>query len=371
MSNELLKGQWSRERAWEWYNSRPWIRGFNGLPKNCVNFIAMWQEHGHDEVVRELEYEYGLARETGFNSVRIFIDFEVWLNQHDSFMQNLEQYISLADRYSLGVMLCLGNDCTVPKELFRPAVFGEQKVDWGYHGGVKESPHAGISGAGYYLTDEPFYEEKFIEMVSEIVKKYAHDPRLEIWNVWNEPGNSGRGDMSLPLLERTFATIRSFDPIQPLTADCWAYTDELDIAQNIQVRACEMSDVITFHFYQPYEDMTIVIEKLRKRFGRPLINNEWLHRINFNNVAQIFPLFYLERIGSYHWGLIAGFSQTYEPWGWFYRLHADDPHYDFTRWQHDLYRPNGLPYDTDEIKLIKKFCGLADRRDAAVKGQGK
>ena len=148
MSNELLKGQWSRERAWEWYNSRPWIRGFNGLPKNCVNFIAMWQEHGHDEVVRELEYEYGLARETGFNSVRIFIDFEVWLNQHDSFMQNLEQYISLADRYSLGVMLCLGNDCTVPKELFRPAVFGEQKVDWGYHGGVKESPHAGISGAG-------------------------------------------------------------------------------------------------------------------------------------------------------------------------------------------------------------------------------
>ena len=37
---------------------------------------------------------------------------------------------------------------------------------------------------------------------------------------------------------------------------------------------------------------------------------------------------------------------------------------DLTRWQHDLYRFNGMPYDKNEIATIKRFCALADARDA-------
>ena len=33
---------------------------------------------------------------------------------------------------------------------------------------------------------------------------------------------------------------------------------------------------------------------------------------------------------------------------------------DFTKWFHDLYRPNHRPYDPNEIKLIKEFCRIAD-----------
>jgi hypothetical protein len=33
---------------------------------------------------------------------------------------------------------------------------------------------------------------------------------------------------------------------------------------------------------------------------------------------------------------------------------------DFTKWFHDLYRPNHRPYDPKEIRLIKEFCQLAD-----------
>ena len=35
---------WTKERAWEWYRSRPWIRGCNFMGSDCVNRIDQWQE---------------------------------------------------------------------------------------------------------------------------------------------------------------------------------------------------------------------------------------------------------------------------------------------------------------------------------------
>lgn len=357
--------KWSADRAWQWYNSRPWIRGFNGYPSNCVNRIAMWQKYNHKEVFDQIAFEFELARKTGFNAVRAIIQFECWYYEHDSFMNNLEEYFVLADKYGLKVMLTLGNDCTVPKEFFKPVVFGEQKVDWGYHSGIKKGPHSGISNEpGYCLLDDPETEEAYYVMVSELAEKYSKDERLQIWDIWNEPGNGNRENKSLYAMKKFFEIIRGFDPIQPLTADCWNYTADYEPKQEIQKAALELSDIITFHYYGSYENMIVLIEHLKNTYDRPLINNEWLNRIAGNNVGEIFPLFYLERIGSYHWGLIAGYSQTYEPWGAYFRDYLKEgSNLDLTKWQHDLYRFNGLPYIPDEIRTIKRFARIADKKE--------
>lgn len=362
---KLAKGQWSKEQAWRWYNDQPWIRGFNGYPSNCVNRIAMWQEFEHKEVFEQIEYEFNLAKETGFNAVRAIIQFECWYYQHDSFMKNLEEYFSLADKYGLKVMLTLGNDCTVSKVNFKPVVFGKQHIDWGYHSGIKTGPHSGgTTVPGYALLDDPEIEPKYYEMVDEIAAKYCKDDRLQIWDVWNEPGNGNRGNISLKAMTKFFEIIRSHNPIQPLTADCWRYSKDLVPDREIEKVAIELSDVITFHYYGSFENMVIIIENLKK-YGRPIINNEWLNRLSGNNVCEIFPLFYLEKIGSYHWGLIAGFSQTYEPWGNYYAEYLKEgSDLDLTKWQHDIYRFNGLPYDVKEIKTIKRFCSLAAKKES-------
>lgn len=365
MKESMVKGKWSKERAWEWYEKQPWIRGYNGYPSNCVNRIAMWQAYNHAEVAKQIEYEFSLAHDTGFNAVRAILQFEVWYYEHDSFMNNLEEYLTLADKYGIKVMLTLGNDCTVPKELFRPVVFGEQKVDWGYHSGIKAGPHAaGLKGPGYCLLDEPQFEGKYYDMVEELAAKYCKDERIQIWDIWNEPGNGRRDMRSLKAMERFFEIIRSYDPVQPLTADCWSYTEDFRPKREMELRALELSDVITFHYYGSFANMVTIIERLKQDYGRPLINNEWLNRIADNNVKEVFPLFYLERIGSYHWGLIAGYSQTYEPWGhYFVDYLREGSTLDFTKWQHDLYRFNGLPYDVKEIETIRRFCKMADERD--------
>lgn len=357
--------KWSKEKAWEWYNSRPWIRGFNGRPSNCVNGTAMWQNYRHDEVKSQIEYEFALAKETGFNAVRTFILFEVWLYEHDSFMKNFSEYVETADKYGLKIMLGIGNDCNVPKD-FYSFKLGPQNVDWGYHSGIKRGQHSNThSEPGYQLSDDAVYEEKFYEMVNEFASIYAKDPRIEIWDVWNEIGNSRRGTLSVKKMRRAAEIIRSYDPISPITADCWRYNAALRPYTEEELAAIDLSDVITFHYYGSYQNMVKIIENLRDDYDRPLINNEWLNRIEHNNVDEIFPLFYLEKVGSYHWGLIQGYSQTYEPWGCYMDKIADANYcgdMDFTKFQHDLYRFNGLPYIAKEIAIIKDFSARADKK---------
>ena len=76
----------------------------------------------------------------------------------------------------------------------------------------------------------------------------------------------------------------------------------------------------------------------------------------------LFPLFYLEKIGCYCWGFVAGKYQTYEPWEsmWTRYDNGGGRSIDFTKWFHDLYRPNHRPYDPHETELIREFCDYAD-----------
>ncbi len=363
MSNTEIKGKWTKEKAWEWYAAQKWICGYNGYPSNCVNRIALWQEYNHSEVMAQLEYEFALARETGFSAVRAILQFEVWLYQHDSFMQNLEDYFCLADKHGMRVMLTLGNDCLVPKALYQKPHFGEQKVDWGYHSGIKKGPHAGgHTGPGYALYDEPEYAVKFLEMVDELAQKYAHDPRLHIWDIWNEPGNSGRNELSLELMERSFETIRSYNQIQPLTAASWKYVSpgQARVTSAIELRALELSDIISFHCYEPVAEVLGILEALEADYGRPILNTEWLNRNLDCNISEILPVFYAKGVGSYHWGLIQGFSQTYEPVLPLYKMAETNPRIDLKLWMHDLYHFNGMPYDKKEVELFKRLSALAE-----------
>ena len=261
-------------------------------------------------------------------------------------------------------MLTNGNDCSVPKEIDEPKTLGPQKVDWGYHGGVKKSPHMSHAGGhGYTVLDDPELSVQFYEMTAELMTKYAKDPRIIMWDLINEPGAAGRGEVSVPIVRKFCEIGWDINQDQPLTSCMWSQI--LKGGNPSERLAADLSDIVSFHCYSPYTDMIKVIDFLKELYGRPLVNTEWLHRIYHNNVQEIFPLFYLEKIGSYNWGFVAGLYQTYEPWeGMWQRVDAGTApaDWDFTKWQHDLMRPNLRPYDPKEIKIIKTFCQMADEK---------
>ncbi|MBP3381696.1 MAG: cellulase family glycosylhydrolase [Clostridia bacterium] len=354
---------WSKERANEWYNARPWIRGCNFMGSDCANRIDQWQEEGFEERLAVADTELELVAKTGFNSIRIIPEFYVWKHQHDGFMDRFERYIATAAKHGISCMVVFGNDCMPPKEeALKRFHLGKQNVDWGYHGGRKVSQHGAQAGPGYHLLDEPELAKEHYEWVREIVTKYKDDERIIMWDVFNEPGNSNRGNLSMPHLKEFFRIIREIDPIQPLTVGIWNTSKGLSGISEIERYALENSDIISFHNYGSYIENVKLIKEL-KAFGRPLVNTEWLARCLDNNVQEIFPLFYLENIGCYNWGFVAGKYQTYEPWNSVWEQYAENPQmkWDFTKWFHDLYRPNLRPYDPKEIELIKSFCDLAEK----------
>ena len=357
--------KWSKERIWNWYNERPWIRGCNYMSADCANRIDQWQSYGFEERLKTTDKELALMAELGYNSIRIVLEFIVWDEEHDSFLERFDRYLGLCAKHGISCMVVLANDCMRPKEL-EVNWLGKQKVDWGYHGGRKLSQHGSFSGMGHHILDEPDKAPRYFEMVREIVTRYKDDERIIIWNVYNEVGNSKRNEVTLPNLKHIFEIIREINPIQPLTCEIWeTWTlsgGEIEDLPEVQRYALEHSDIISYHNYGTYEENIEIIKKL-KRCGRPIFNTEWLARCLGNNVQEMFPLFYLENIGCYNWGFVAGKYQTYEPWNHVWEDYEKNPDmgWDFTKWFHDLYRPNHRPYDPKEIELIKKFCKMADK----------
>ena len=143
-----MSNVWSKERAWEWYNSHTWLRGCNYMSADCANRMDQWQEYGFEERLNTADQELALAASIGFNTIRIIPEFYVWYKQHDGFMERFERYLALLDKYGISAMIVLANDCMPPKtELWRPPTLGEQQYDWGYHGGKMHSQHGAHNGA--------------------------------------------------------------------------------------------------------------------------------------------------------------------------------------------------------------------------------
>ena len=361
---------WSKEKAWAWYNSQPWIRGCNYMSADCVNRVDQWQELGFEEKLATADKELALAAELGFNSIRIIPEFIVWKKDHDGFMERFDRYLETARKHGISCMVVFGNDCMPPKEeLLKRLELGPQSYALGYHGGRVVSQHGVFAGAGYSLLDEPELALEHYEWVREIITKYKDDERVIVWDLFNEPSNSSRGNMSLPHLKKFFEIAREINPVQPLTTAAWNWKSaDISALSECERFALENSDIISYHNYASYEYNVEIIAELKK-LGRPILCTEWLARCFHNDVKEMFPLFFLEKIGCYNWGFVAGKYQTYEPpnyvWDTYGKsLPAD---FDFTKWFHDLYRPSLHPYDPKEVELIKKFCKLADGRHEGIK----
>lgn len=357
-----LGKRWSCEKAWAWYDARPWLRGCNYLPADCCNRVSMWQSFEFEKHLGTMDREFALAASIGFNTIRVIFEFEIWHLEKESFPGRFERVVQLAAKHGLSLAVCLANDCTIPKKVWKPVQLGPQHYDWGYHGGRKSFPDSGRwPEPGYYPAfDDPGLIDEYFEMVTYFVTKYASDPRIAVWDLYNEPGMANRGDVSVPNAKHLFEVARGCHPSQPLTADIWSNLDRLTA---VEKTVLELSDIISYHTYSPYEDVVMALDRLRK-LGRPIIVTEWLHRPQHNTVHEIFPLFFLNKIGCWNWGLVAGLSQTYELWnGIWDAQEAGRPwaNIDYTKWQHDLFHPNYRPYDPQEIETIRRFCQQADK----------
>jgi hypothetical protein len=338
---------WTAIKANEWYAAQPWLVGCNYLPGTAVNDVEMWQKETFDP--KTIDRELGWAQDLGFNTVRVFLNYVVWEADADGLKKRFDQFLAIADKHDIRVMPILFDDCNFAG---RTATTGKQPDPVpGVHNSqwVSSPPLKMISDNAIWPQLERY--------VKDIVSRFANDRRVVIWDLYNEPGNSGMGEKSRPLMEAAFAWARGIKPTQPLTTGAW-----VNFNAPLQQRMMELSDIISFHGYDDIKGIEAKL-KICGGYGRPVLCTEWLLRQAGNNFESLLPLFRDRKIGCFNWGLVAGRTQTYFHWG--SKPGSPEP----VLWQHDILHQDGTPFNAQEVQFIRetldclKFSGNGKLRD--------
>ena len=195
-----MKRQWTPEEANAWYEKQGWLRGFNLVGSKCANRLDMFQKYKSEEKLEQLEKELALAEKIGFNTIRLWSNFDVYYAEEDSYMEIFEKYIELCAKYGQKVMIMLTHEEDLPRgDVFVPKKMGEQEYALGIHfGRIPLTPEQEKLQPKHYM-EYPEIKDKFIEMVEKTVSKYAKDERILAFNIWNEPGIT-IGERSIPLI---------------------------------------------------------------------------------------------------------------------------------------------------------------------------
>ncbi len=326
--------RWDAVQADNWALENGWMRGSDFIPSTAINQLEMWQEETFDTAT--IHRELGYAKGIGFNLIRVYLHHKAWQQDSAGFKDRMEQYLAIASSLGIKTMFVFMDDCWN----------GKSDI------GLQPKPRQGIHNSGW--VQDPGQDESADTTYFPILKRYvqdvmthfADDHRIVLWDLYNEPGNSGKRNGSMPLLKAVFGWARSTSAIQPVTAGVWdANLHDLNVYQLAE------SDIITFHNYATTGSMQATIDSL-KTYGRPLLCSEYMARTNGSTFENILPLLKKEGVSAINWGLVTGKTNTMYAW-------SDTTHQDGSEpdlWFHDIFRPDGSPYRQAEVDLIKDLC---------------
>lgn len=329
--------RWSQEKANTWYQQQKWISGSNFIPSTAINQLEMWQAATFDP--ETIDRELGWAEGIGFNTMRVFLHSVAWKADPEGFKQRIDRYLSIADKHHIKTIFVIFDDCwnKVPQA------------------GPQPAPKPGVHNSGWMQDPgQPLSSDSTLfpgleKYVKDVMGKFAKDGRILLWDLYNEPGNSGKVDASMPLLRKVFGWARSVSPVQPISAGIWNWNSDYE---NLSLFTIQNSDVITYHDYGDPETHHRTITLL-KTHGRPMICTEYMARTRNSRFANIMPMLKKEHVGAINWGLVSGKTNTIYAW--------DTPIPDGSQpieWFHDVFFKEGAPYRQDEVNLIRNLNGM-------------
>jgi len=308
----------------------PWLRGSNFNPSTAINQLEFWQEETFDP--ETIDRELGWAESIGFNCMRVYLHHVVWEVDNAGFKDRMDQYLTIAHKHNIRTIFVFFDDCWNPT----------------YSAGKQPEPKPGVHNSGWVRDpgDLLFTSPELIHVleayVKDVLETFKDDERIVLWDLYNEPGNSGYENKSLPLLKSVFQWAREVNPSQPVSAGVWHHG--LTDLNKFQL---ENSDIITYHNYSDEISHQHAIDTLKK-YNKPLICTEYMARRNNSLFSNIMPILKEQGIGAINWGLVAGKSNTKYAW--------NEPIPDGSEpelWFHEVFRKDGTPYKQEEVDLIK------------------
>jgi len=342
---------WSSEKALDWYSKQGWLVGCNFLPSSSINQIEMFQENTFD--ITEIRRELSWAKDLGFNTLRVYLHDLLW-QEKDQFVIRFNKFLDCCKDLEIKPIIVLFDDCHYPL----PQLGSQPLPVKGVHNsGWKQSPGHEIVREIASLSHSE-HAPRLKKFTQEILDLYKADNRILMWDLYNEPGQFGIGEISYTLLKNVWDWAHEVRPDQPLTS-CL----DGSIGDSIITLNKKQSDVISFHTYEA-EKLEPTIKELSK-IGRPLMCTEYMAREYGTTFEFCLPIFKKYNIACYNWGLVAGRSQTNFSWETILKLNELRDKEEFIKglesliepevWFHDILRRDGSAFSNKETSLIKQI----------------
>ncbi|NJM94162.1 MAG: cellulase family glycosylhydrolase [Cytophagales bacterium] len=213
--------------------------GTNFIPSTAINQLEMWQAATFDTAT--IRRELGWAADLGMNLMRVYLHDLLWEQDSAGLVARMDRYLAISSELGIKTMFVLFDDCW-----YGNAQPGPQQVstDPGMHN-------------NYWLQSPRFAEvmdesahPRLERYTKGVMRAFGQDPRVALWDIYNEPGNNHLPEVALPLLKKVMTWARETQPSQPLTTGVWRQEREYWEMMLFQI---ENSDILTFHAYNDYE----------------------------------------------------------------------------------------------------------------------
>ena len=137
-----------------------------------------------------------------------------WEVDKEGFKKRMNQYLDIADSHGIKTIFVFFDDC------------------WNatYQAGKQPDPKPGVHNSGWVRDpgDLLYEDDKLVNVLEDYVKDvlttFKDDKRIAIWDLYNEPGNSGYGNRSMPLLKKVFSWAWEIRPSHRITSYNVCYT---------------------------------------------------------------------------------------------------------------------------------------------------
>jgi hypothetical protein len=351
------------------------IRGANFIPSYASNTYEIWVNYDHETFERELR----LTSEVGYNSVRIWLNYDAFAQLGATMIDRVEDALRLCAKYHLRAVIVLFDSCgirprkgakwmsasdaydqfqassrfSVEQKSFMAMLFKNYVRGFGAHTLVPvaaDTPFMALlwqnwqSSPGNNRLGPDWYPqlEKYLDAV---VSKLKDNSNVLLWDIMNEPEFASEGFLSAtvlitPEMEKVRdAFLHHFHeylkqrfPNEVLGIG-WASLDDAE-------EYYELADVVTFHVYGGSAELKVGIDraqafatKANKKilitetlanwdFGKPDFGAAATDEAQLAHYRDVLPVLVNSPIGWIGWGMVI--SHDFDPYT-------------------DIFYPNGIP----------------------------
>lgn len=115
---QLAPQRWPEDMATEWYARQPWLVGANFVPSDATNQLEMFQKATFNPNL--IDKELGMAEDIGMNTMRVFLQDQLYLSDPDGFKMRLDQFLAVAAKHHIRPVLVLFDSCWEPDPKLGP-----------------------------------------------------------------------------------------------------------------------------------------------------------------------------------------------------------------------------------------------------------